>query len=123
MDLRTFIGERIQYRLERVAGVAAVETWGGLEREIRVEVDPDRLRAFGLSLDEVMESLREANVTLPAGDIDEGMYQVTLRAPGLFLDLGNIERTVIAMRQGAPIYLEQVATGAGAAGPVGEPDR
>jgi len=109
LQLRTFIDENIQYRLERVPGVAALDTLGGLEREIRIEADPDRLRAFDLSLDDLTQALRDANVTLPAGDIEEGMNKVTLRAPGLFVNMEQIGRTVVARRAGVPIYLEQVA--------------
>lgn len=109
IQLRTFIDQSIQYRLERVPGVAAVDAWGGLEREIRIEADPDQLRAFDLSLDDITQVIRDANVTLPAGDIEEGINKVTLRAPGLFLSVDQIGQTVVASRGGAPVYLKQVA--------------
>jgi hydrophobic/amphiphilic exporter-1 (mainly G- bacteria), HAE1 family len=109
MELRRILDQQIQPRLERVPGVAGIDVWGGLEREIRIEVDPDRLRAFGLSLDQVMEALRDANVTVPAGDLDQGMLQVTLRTPGLYQSLDEVRQTVVAIRERAPVYLAQVA--------------
>ncbi len=109
LEMRSLIDNRILQRLERVPGVAAVDVFGGFEREVRVEVDPDRLRAFNLSLEQVLQALRDANVTIPAGDIAEGRMDVTLRTPGRFLSVDDIRNTVITSREGAPVTVSQVA--------------
>ncbi|SEQ04477.1 hydrophobic/amphiphilic exporter-1, HAE1 family [Ectothiorhodospira magna] len=109
IELRRLIDDRIRPRLERVPGVAAVDVWGGLEREIRVDVDPDRLQALSLGLDEIRQALRDANVIHPAGEIVRGRMDLRLRTPGEFQNLDQIRATVVAVRDGVPIHLHQVA--------------
>ncbi|HMM44552.1 MAG TPA: efflux RND transporter permease subunit [Candidatus Macondimonas sp.] len=108
LTLRKLIDEQIKYRLERLKGVAAINIWGGLEREIQVQIYPDKIRALRLSLDEVVQALRTANVTLPAGSIDQGNTNIRIRVPGRFENLDEIRSTLIANR-GGPIYLHQIA--------------
>ncbi|MCC5810808.1 MAG: efflux RND transporter permease subunit [Ectothiorhodospiraceae bacterium] len=109
IEARQIIDDRIRPRLERVPGVAAVDVWGGLEREIRVEVDMDRLLAFGLGLDAIQQSIRDANVVVPAGEIQRGRFDIRLRTPAEFRSLDELRATVLDVRDGAPIYLHQVA--------------
>jgi HAE1 family hydrophobic/amphiphilic exporter-1 len=108
--LRTFVEDNVSYRLERLDGVATVEIFGGLEREVRVEVDADRIKALDLPLDEIIAALKAANVNLPAGGVERGQLEVTVRAPGHFRDLDELKDTIVAVRSGAPIRLRQVAT-------------
>ena len=108
--LRRLLENQVQTRLERVPGVAAVDLWGGLDPEIRIEVDPDRLNAHRLTFDQVIQAVREANVVVPAGEIDEGRLRIGLRTPGLLGSLDELERVVIAQRDGAVIRIEDVAT-------------
>jgi len=109
IEMRQIIDDRIRPRLERVPGVAAMDVWGGLEREIRVEVNPERLQALGLSLDDIRSALRDANVNVPAGEIVQGRLDLRVRTPGEFESLEELRATVIAVREGAPITLHQVA--------------
>ncbi|MEO5377167.1 MAG: efflux RND transporter permease subunit [Magnetococcus sp. DMHC-6] len=103
------IEEQIRYRFARLSGVAQVDLWGGFTREVRVEIIPERLYGLGLSLDQILKTLRDANLDLPAGDIEQGRFKVTLRAPGEFISLDQIRKTVLVTRQGAAITLDQVA--------------
>jgi len=109
IDLRQLIDDRIGPRLERIPGVAAIDVWGGLQRETRVEIDPTRLRALGLELDQLRQSIVQANVNLPAGDIRDGRFDVRVRTPGEFSSVEELENTVVAWRDGQPIALHQVA--------------
>ncbi len=109
IDLRTLLDNRIRNRLDRVPGVGAVDVWGGLEREIRVTVDPERIRALGISLESIVERIREENIVVPAGEIEEGRFQVALRTPGLLASLDELRDIVVARRDGAPVYLAQLA--------------
>jgi len=108
LTLRKLIDEQIKFRIERLEGVAALNIWGGLEREIQVQIHPDKIRALRLSLDEVVQALRTANVTLPAGSIDQGASSIRIQVPGRFHSLDDIRGTLIANR-GGPIYLYQIA--------------
>ncbi len=107
--LTELVEHQIRYRFARVPGVAQVDVWGGYNREVRIELDPDRVKALGLSLDEVQAAIRDANVDRPAGKIESGRHEVTLRAPAEFVDLDEIRRTVIVERQGGAVTLAQIA--------------
>jgi hydrophobic/amphiphilic exporter-1 (mainly G- bacteria), HAE1 family len=109
VELTELVEDQIRYRFARIPGVAQVDPWGGFDREVRVELDPDRLRALGLPLDQVLRALRNANLDLPAGKIEQGQYQVTLRAPAEFTSIDQIRETVVAQREGAAVTIRQIA--------------
>ncbi len=109
VELTQIVEDEVRYRLSRVPGVAQVDLWGGYDREVRVEVDPGKVRALGLGLDGLLEAVRDANLDLPAGEVEQGGYDVTLRAPGEFESMDEIRDTVVAVREGAPVTLGQVA--------------
>ncbi|MGD9123846.1 MAG: efflux RND transporter permease subunit [Desulfarculaceae bacterium] len=109
VELTEFIEDQLRYRLARLPGVAQVDLWGGFNREVRVELDPDRLRALGLPLNQVLDAIKNANLDLPTGEIEQGRLRVTLRAPAEFKSLKEIRDTVVAVRQGAPVTLAEVA--------------
>ncbi len=109
IDLRRLLDNQVRNRLDRVPGVGAVDVWGGLEREIQITVDPDRVQALGLSLDRIIEAIREENVVVPAGEIEDGRLRMALRTPGLLSSLDELRDVVVATREGAPVYLGQLA--------------
>jgi len=109
VELTQLIEEQIRYRFARIPGVAQVDLWGGYDREVRIELHPDRIKALGLPLDRVLQAIRDANLDLPAGQIEQGQYEVTLRAPEEFTSLDQISNTVLATRNGAAVRLGQVA--------------
>ena len=67
VELTQLVEDQIRYRFARIPGVAQVDPWGGFEREVRIELDPGRVKALGLPLDQVLEAIRDANLDLPAG--------------------------------------------------------
>lgn len=109
LQMRRIIDHDIKYRIERIPGVAVLDVWGGFEREIHVDLDPDRLKSLDIPLEEVVARLRAANVTLPAGEIESGDFEVTLRTPGEFTSLDQIRDTALAVRDGAVILVRDVA--------------
>ena len=109
VELTELIEVQIRYRFARIPGVAQVDTWGGFNREVRIELDPDRIKAVGLPLDQVIEAVEDANLDLPAGKIEQGRYEVMLRAPAEFINLDQIRDTVIVQRDGAAVTLGQIA--------------
>jgi len=102
LDLRQLMEDQVKYRLERVPGVAAVDIWGGLMREIHVDLHAAQLKALGLSTDAILAALRNENQNIPAGLYDKGNFEVLIRTQGEFHSLDEIENTVITMRQGTP---------------------
>ena len=108
-SLRQIIDDQVSYRLERIPGVASVDVWGGLQREIHVDLIPEALKALEIPLEQIIARIKAGNVQLPAGSIHQGSYQKTVRTSALYEDLEQLRETVIASRQGTPIRLRQVA--------------
>ncbi|ALP51758.1 acriflavin resistance protein [Candidatus Tenderia electrophaga] len=109
VELTQLVEDQIRYRFARVPGVAQVDPWGGFTREVRVALDPVKLNALGLPLNDITAAIEDANLDLPAGKIEAGQYEVTLRAPAEFRNLDQIRATVITRRDGVPVTLGQVA--------------
>nr|PZN72424.1 MAG: multidrug ABC transporter [Bacillota bacterium] len=89
-ELKALAEDVIKPRLERLEGVASVTVSGGLEREIRVIVDPARLHAFGLSLADVARVLAYENLNLPGGQVSEGAVDLLVRTIGQYQSLEEI---------------------------------
>ncbi|NIN72068.1 MAG: hypothetical protein GTO46_09155, partial [Gemmatimonadetes bacterium] len=81
-------------RLEQVDGIAQAAVAGGLEREIHVQVDPGRLEALDVTIDQVSQALDAANYSAPGGNIRRGRYRYSLRALGEFQTVAEIGETV-----------------------------
>jgi len=110
IQTRRIIDEQIKYRIERVPGVASLDIWGGLEREIHVNLDPDKIKALGLPLDLILNKIRSENVDVPAGTIERGNYEILVRTPGVYTNLDEIRNTVVAIRDSVPIQIKEIAT-------------
>ncbi len=109
-ELRTFAEKSIQYRLERAPGVAQARVYGGLRREIHVDLNLEKLRALNLSVADVVAKLRRENSNRPVGPVNEGRYEVLLRTEGEFRSLEEILDVGVATRNGVPVYLRDIAT-------------
>lgn len=108
--LRRLLDRQILPRMEQVPGVAIVDIRGGLEREIRVELDADRMQALNLPVEAVLRAIREANTLLPAGEMREGGRDIMLRTPALLDSVGALESVILERRGDAAIALRDVAT-------------
>jgi HAE1 family hydrophobic/amphiphilic exporter-1 len=108
-ELRHFVEKQIQYRLERVPGVAQFTVRGGLRREIHVDLDLSKLRSLGLSVSDVVRVVRMENLNRPVGPVHEGDFEVLLRMQGEYRNLDEIRSLVVASRGGVPVYLRDVA--------------
>lgn len=109
LQLRQLIDNQIQYRLERVPGVAAIYVRGGLEREIHVNLDPEKIKALRIPLDQIISAVRASNINLPAGSVTSGNKEIVIRTPGEFTSLDELKNTVVLERAGTKITLAQIA--------------
>ena len=106
----TTLGEQVvQKGFERVSGVGRVSLGGTVTREIQVRVDPGRLTAFGLTVDQVVTALRNANVSVPVGTISNNTVEAIVRVDGRIEEPANFGKIIVARKSGAPILLSQVA--------------
>lgn len=110
VELTTVVDEQVAPRLSRIPGVAQVDVWGEYEREIRVELDPDRLRAFGIPLDAVLDAVRTSNLDLPTGSIESATQEITLRAPSELTTTTDLENTVVAVRDEGTVRIRDLGT-------------
>lgn len=107
--LRTFADEQMVKSLEGVPGVAAVKISGGLEEEIQVLLDQNRLAQLQLPIETVAARLQAENVNLSGGRLDEGSRQLLVRTLNEFGSIGEMADSVITVRQGQPVYLRDIA--------------
>ena len=108
-ELQKFAQDLVKPQLERLEGIARATVSGGLEREILVSVDNEKLRANNLTLAQVIASLGSENINLPAGTLREGNIDLLVRTLGRFKNLEDIEKVVLYNMQGRQIYLTEVA--------------
>ena len=108
-ELTRLADETVRRRLESVDGVGSVQIAGGLEREIRVFIDPAQMQAYGVSVPEVMGALQRQNVEAPAGRVERGTQEDLVRVIGRIQDPAEFERIVVAHRNGNPVRLAQIA--------------
>ncbi len=106
----TLLAEQVvQKGFERVSGVGKVDLGGTVTREIQVRIEPARLTAYGLSVDQVVAALRTANVSVPVGTIHNATSEAIVRVDGRLSSPAQFEKIVVARRNGIPILLGQVA--------------
>lgn len=100
----------IKPELEKLEGVAAASIYGGLQREIQVNVDWKRLSAYNLDVKDVEDALRAENLNTPAGFTTEGPQEFTLRIVGEFGTVPEINDVVVTTFAGRPVRVRDVAT-------------
>jgi HAE1 family hydrophobic/amphiphilic exporter-1 len=104
-----FCDDFVKPELERVPGVAASVIHGGREREMQVLVNPAKLAARQVTLNELAAALERENRNYSGGDFDEGKRRYIVRTVGEYESAEDIENIVIAVRNGVPVYLKDVA--------------
>lgn len=109
-ELTRILEDDISKRLEQVPGVGSIDVWGGIDREIRVELKRDRLNASGLTAQDVRNAIVAENNTLPGGNVKEGISELYVRTMGEYTDTNQISETVITTFDGKPVRVKDVAT-------------
>ena len=103
------LAEDLQDEIEALPGVLRANLVGGLEREVKVDVDPEKLRLYDLSLDDVVDAVDDENVSIPGGDLDLGEVTYAVRVPGEVDDPLAVADFVIEARDGRPVFVRDVA--------------
>jgi len=103
------LAEKLQDDLTRISGVLEVELTGGTERQVTVEVQPERLSYYGFSLDDVMNSIKNENVNIPGGNVEVGRGNFLLRTPGEFSDAREVERVAVKRVGDRPVFVRDLA--------------
>lgn len=108
-QLQHIIDKEVCDVLKTIPGVAAAEVRGGLERQISVELDRQKMEARNLSILEVVEAIHAANLDLPGGHLKTGKMDFLVRTP-MELKVEEVERVIVGAYKGLPIYLKDIAT-------------
>lgn len=103
------IADNLEETLEAVPGVLNCDVLGGLEREIRLEIDQNRLSAYGLTIAEILSLVPSENVNISAGNLETPGTKFNVRVPAEFVEPEEVDKLLIAVRNGRPIYLTDVA--------------
>ena len=108
-DLYDLIDKRVGDPLRQLPGVGTVQLNGGLERQINIWVNRNKLQGYGFSILDVQQILKDENVTQPAGNIKSGLTDYLLRIPGEFATPEEINAVILGKRNGNLVYLKDVA--------------
>jgi len=103
------VAEDMKEDIEAIPGILEVKRTGGLEREVQVNVDPDKLRYYNLDLNQVANTIAFENTSIPAGDITVGPLKYMIRIPGEINSPRDIEEMVISAPNQIPIFIRDVA--------------
>jgi len=107
--LRSIQDWYVRYQLNSVSGVAQVATVGGAAREYQIDVDPQKLRAYGITLGEIVSAVSRSNSAVGGKIVHKGNAEYLIRSVGWIRSITDIEQTVVATRDQVPIYVKNVA--------------
>ncbi|MBP8302641.1 MAG: efflux RND transporter permease subunit [Phycisphaerae bacterium] len=109
-ELRSIQDWYIRYQLNSVEGVSEVASVGGFVKQYQIDVHPDRMRAHGVTLMEVVEAVRKSNIDVGAKVIERNGIEAFIRGIGFIKTVEDLERVVLRQVNGTPLYLSSVAT-------------
>ncbi|HYO64213.1 MAG TPA: efflux RND transporter permease subunit [Pyrinomonadaceae bacterium] len=97
-DVTDVADKQLKKRIENINGVGQVQIVGGAEREVQVKVDPDKMRAFNVTVAEVVAAVRQQNLEVPGGRVDEGTRELTVRTMGRITSPADFNNIAVAQR-------------------------
>ncbi len=103
------VGEELAARLSRLENISRSTIYGGRKREIRVELDPLRMKGFNVSIQDIEHALKQADVSTRVGVLDTGNQEITLTSSSFLSSVEEVEALVISGRDARPVYLGDVA--------------
>ncbi len=109
-ELRTIQDWIVRRQLSGIKGVVEVNTWGGYLKQYEVAVNPERIRAMGISLSEIYSALEKNNSVAGGGYIEKTNQSYFIRGEGLAKSLNDIRNIVIKTTAGTPVFIRDVAT-------------
>lgn len=107
--LRRFADDQMKKELQSALGVASVKISGGLEEEIEVAIDQNRLAHLNIPLEQIIQVLDSENVNLSGGRLEEGSQQYLVRTLNQFQSIDDIRNVVVTVQNGSPVYLKDLA--------------
>ncbi|MBP2629527.1 MAG: acriflavin resistance protein [Firmicutes bacterium] len=96
-------------RLEAINGVAAVNVKGGIDREIKINMDSDKIAAYNLTVSEIMNSIRSENMDTPGGKVTDGKRETSLRSVGNLTSPNQLLNLPVGQKNGVQLYVKNIA--------------
>ncbi len=109
-ELKSLEDWTLEKQLKSVPGVVDVSSFGGMTRNYQVNVDPERLVAYGLSIAQVEQALSNSNLNAGGGFIEQGAQQINVREVGLVQNVRDIESVALKAQNGTPLRISDIAT-------------
>ena len=103
------VAEDLQDEIEKIEGILSVKINGGLEREVHVDVDINKLNHYNVRFDDIITAISDENRTIPGGTIDVNNSSFMVRVPGEFKEPYSIDNIIVKLKNGAPIYVKDLA--------------
>lgn len=110
MGIDNIIENKISNRLKNIPGVASIITVAKPEREIKISVDPMKLKSYHVSVSQIAQIIKMENLTIPGGSIEIGDYDLAVRIPGEFEKVNELNNIVITAIDGKLIRLKDIAS-------------
>jgi cobalt-zinc-cadmium resistance protein CzcA len=110
MQLKSIEDWQLEKAFRSVPGVVDVASFGGITREYQVTVDPEKLIAYGLTIQQVDQQLAANNINAGGSFIEQGQQQINVQEVGLFTNVNDIEQTVLKASNGTALRVRDVAT-------------
>ena len=107
-DVTDIADKDIKERIESLNGVGNVEIIGGATREIHVWIDPDKMRAYGITVPEVVGAVRSQNMEVPGGRVDEGARELTVRTMGRITNSAEFNNIAVSSRGGYAVKISDI---------------
>jgi cobalt-zinc-cadmium resistance protein CzcA len=109
-DLKTIQDWILERRFKAVPGVMDVSGWAGMTKTYEITVDLDKLRAYGLTLPQMLQTLNNSNINVGGQTINFGPQAAVVRGVGLIHTLDDLRNTMLTSNNGSPVYVKDVAT-------------
>src|SRR5277367_412275 len=109
MELKSLEDWTLEKQFKSVPNVVDVVSFGGPTREYQVQVDPNKLIQYGLTIAQVEQQLANNNTNAGGSFIKEGLQQINVRVEGLYKNIQDIENTVITTKNGTPLHVKDIA--------------
>jgi len=109
-ELRTIQDWQVRYALSSAQGVAEVASVGGFVKEYQVDVDPDAMRSYGITLEQIYRAVQMSNLDVSARTIEINSVEYVIRGIGFLKSVSDIEQTVVAVHNNTPITIGHVST-------------
>src|SRR5919202_1894308 len=107
-DVTEIADKQIKKRVESISGVGSVSIVGGARREIHVNLDPDKMRAFNVTVPEVVAAVKAQNMEVPGGRVDEGTRELTVRTMGRIVNPAEFNNIAVSLRGGYSVKISDI---------------